>query len=291
MSFSSQICFKYSFLWTVYPWNYFIAGISFLQKNGIFLMTALVTWFFHVCSVPNSGCCFKVDFWIKQFLQQLPLTLLKLHYSLKHNWRFTFQPIKEQRGLAEELAGGILGSVKFTSTANTVRHLCLSVEKPSLAEFEIQNLLITISSEKLTKRRLSSLKFCSHCRSSQKYPLPAADTCFMDPEMGLHQQSWSKKTSIRSSWSVSVLLCFGAAVHRTSGAPAKSRGKLFSNIKVGLKGPKLSCSMMSSTYWRDPIVGSWWKMPLPGAVLQPGRHGLGFTCQNPGDALDIDKDT
>lgn len=167
----------------LYRWNFFSPEKWDISDDCSSNMT------FHVCSVSNSGCCFKVGFWIKQFLQQLPLTLLKLHYSLKHNWRFTFQPIKEQRGLAVELAGGILGSVKFTSTANTVRHLCLSVEKPSLAEFEIQNLLITISSEKLTKRCLSSLKFCSHCRSSQKCPLPAADTCFMDPEMGLHQQS------------------------------------------------------------------------------------------------------
>lgn len=174
--------------------------------------------------------------------------MLRLHYFLKHNRRLIFQPVKEQRGLAVGLA--TRDFVKITST-NTVCHLCLSLDKPFLDEFEIQNLIIRITSEKLTKHPLSSLKFCSHCRSSQKYPLPAADSCFMYPEMELHQQSWSKKTSSRSGWSVSFVLSFGAAVHRLSGAPAITVGKIFRTIQVGLRSPKLSCSKMSNTYWKE----------------------------------------
>lgn len=158
----------------------------FLQKNGIFLIMALVTWFFDMMCSTNAVC-----------------------------------------------------------------HLCLSLEKPLLDELEIQNLILRIPSEKPTKHPLSSLKFCSHCRSSQKYPLPAADSCFMDPEMELHQQSWSKKTSSRSSWLVSFVLSFGAAVHRLSGAPAITVGKLFHTVKVGLRSPKLSSSKMSNTHWKE----------------------------------------
>lgn len=133
-----------------------------------------------------------------------------------------------------------------------MRHLCLSMEKPLLAEFKIHNLIISrITSKKTQNPPLSSLKFCSHCRSFQKYPLSAADTCFMNLEMELHQQSWSKKTSSRSSWSLSFLLSFGAAVYRLIGASAKTVAKLLSAIKVGVEKLKLSGNKMSNTYWKE----------------------------------------
>lgn len=141
-----------------------------------------------------------------------------LHSSLLRNWEVW------QLGWQQ----GILGSVKFTSATNTMRHLCLSMEKPLLAVFKIHNLIISrITSKKPQNDPLSSLKFCSHCRASQKYPLPAADTCFMNPEMELHQQSWSKKTSSRSSWSLLFLLSFGAAVHRLTGASSSSKASQY----------------------------------------------------------------
>lgn len=246
-----------------------------------------------MCSGPNSGCRYKVEFWIKQLQQQLPLVLLKLHCSLKPNRRFTFQSIKEQRGLAAGLATRDFRFCQVHQHTNTVHHLCLSMEEPSLDEFKIHSLLIRITSEKPTKRPLSSLKFCSHCRSSQKYPLPAADTCFVGPEMELHQRSWSKKTSCRSSWSLSFVLSFGAAVHRLSGAPAKTVAKLFSTIKVGLKNPKLSCSKMLNMYWKETPFGA-----VCGKYIcerQCYSHANiawvpRSTCQSPVDSLDRDLD-
>lgn len=147
------------------------------------------------------------------------------------------------------------------------------MEKP-LLEFKIHNLIIRITSEKPTKRPLSSLKFCSHCRSSQKYPLPAADTCFMDPEMELHQQSWSKKTSSRSSWSLLFVLSFGAAVHRLAGAPAKTVAKAFQYYQGWLKKAVLQQDV-KYILKRDPLSAACGKYICQRQCYSHANMGLG----------------
>lgn len=82
----SQICFRYSFLWTIYPLKDFISqSYKALNLLGVFSPekwdisdNCFSSMIFSWCGMGLFWCSYKVDFWIKQLVQQLVLKLLKL---------------------------------------------------------------------------------------------------------------------------------------------------------------------------------------------------------------------
>lgn len=153
-----------------------------------------------------------------------------------------------------------------------MRHLCLSMEKPLLAEFKIYNLIIRrITSKKPQNSPLSSLKFCSHCRSSQKY-LPAADTCFMNPEMGAAPTKLIQENFFQKQLVIVILLVLWCSCTQANWCLCQNCSKASQYYQGWCrKTEAVRQQDVKHVLKRDSLFGSLWKMRLPEAVLDPHK--------------------
>lgn len=151
------------------------------------------------------------------------------------------------------------------------------MEKPSLGEFEIQNLIIRITSEKPTKRPLSSLKFCSPLQVIPEISSSSSWHLFHGSRNGAAPTKLIQENFFQEQLVSVVRVVLWCSCTQTIWCPCQNCRKAFPYYQGRLKKPEAVVQQdVKYILKRDPILGSWWKMPLLEAVLYPGKHGLGF---------------